>query len=52
MKIIISLLFTVLCAFQIAVSQNNPYFESYDWEESPSYAAEEGSTEDMIAVKE
>lgn len=52
MKIKISLLVTVLCTFQIVFSQDAPYFESYDWEENPSYVVEEGSTEDMIAVKE
>ena len=52
MKIKISLLVAVLCAFQMVFSQDAPYFESYDWEENPSYAVEEGSTEDMIAVKE
>ena len=52
MRIKISLLVAVLCVFQVAVSQDAPYFESYDWEENPSYAAEEGNTEDMIAVKE
>ena len=52
MKIKISLLVAVLCAFQMVFSQDDPYFESYDWEENPSYAVEEGSTEDMIAVKE
>jgi hypothetical protein len=52
MKIKISLLVTVLCTFQMVFSQDAPYFESYDWEENPSYVVEEGSTEDMIAVKE
>jgi hypothetical protein len=52
MKIKISLLVAVLCTFQMVFSQEAPYFESYDWEENPSYAVEEGSTEDMIAVKE
>ena len=52
MRIKISLLVAVLCVFQVAVSQDAPYFESYDWEENPSYAVEEGNTEDMIAVKE
>ena len=52
MRIKISLLVAVLCVFQLAVSQDAPYFESYDWEENPSYAVEEGNTEDMIAVKE
>jgi hypothetical protein len=52
MKIKISLLVAVLCTFQIVFSQDAPYFESYDWEENPSYVVEEGSTEDMIAVKE
>ena len=52
MKIKISLLVVVLCTFQMVFSQDAPYFESYDWEENPSYAVEEGSTEDMIAVKE
>jgi hypothetical protein len=52
MKIKISLLVAVLCTFQMVFSQDAPYFESYDWEENPSYAVEEGSTEDMIAVKE
>ena len=52
MRIKISLLVAVLCVFQLAVSQDAPYFESYDWEENPSYAVEEGNTDDMIAVKE
>jgi hypothetical protein len=52
MKIKISLLVAVLCTFQMVFSQDAPYFESYDWEENPSYVVEEGSTEDMIAVKE
>lgn len=52
MKIKISLLVAVLFSFQIAVSQDTPYFKSYDWEETPSYTVEEESTEDMIAVKE
>jgi len=52
MKIKFSLLIAVLFAFQITVAQNEPFFESYDWEETPSYTVEKGSTEDMIAVKE
>ena len=52
MKIKISLLVLVLCAIQMVFSQDAPYFESYDWEENPSYAVEEASTEDMIAIKE
>jgi hypothetical protein len=52
MKIKFSLLIAVLFAFQITVAQENPYFENYDWEESPSYTVEKESTEDMIAVKE
>ncbi|MFT7352990.1 MAG: hypothetical protein ACI9XR_002781, partial [Flavobacterium sp.] len=52
MKIKISLLVSVLCVFQMVFSQDAPYFESYDWQLNPSYAVEEGSTEDLIAVKE
>jgi hypothetical protein len=52
MKIKISLLVSVLCIFQMVFSQDAPYFESYDWQLNPSYAVEEGSTEDLIAVKE
>lgn len=52
MKIKFSLFVAVLFAFQITVAQNEPFFESYDWEETPSYTVEKGSTEDMIAVKE
>ncbi|ARV16053.1 DUF3857 domain-containing protein [Polaribacter sp. SA4-12] len=47
-----SILVAVLFAFQITVAQNEPFFESYDWEETPNYTVEKGSTEDMIAVKE
>ncbi len=42
----------LLFAFQITVAQSKPFFESYDWEETPSYTAEKGNTEDIIAVKE
>ncbi|WP_299063476.1 DUF3857 domain-containing protein [uncultured Polaribacter sp.] len=52
MKIKISLLFALLLAFQIGIAQEDPYFESYDWEETPNYSVEKQSTEDMIAVKE
>ena len=52
MKIKITLLFALSFAFQVVVAQNKPFFESYDWETTPSYAVEKGSTEDMIAVKE
>jgi len=52
MKIKFSLLVAVLFAFQITVAQNEPFFETYDWEETPSYTVEKGTTEDMIAVKE
>ena len=52
MKIKLSLLVAILYAFQIVLAQENPYFESYDWDETPNYKVEETSTEDMIAVKE
>ncbi|MGK0325676.1 MAG: hypothetical protein ACJA1D_001017 [Polaribacter sp.] len=52
MRIKISLLVAVLFAFQSLLSQGSPYFNSYDWEQAPSYSAEEGSKEDMVAVKE
>ena len=52
MKIKFSLLVAVLFAFQITVAQNKPFFESYDWEETPNYTVEKESKEDMIAVKE
>ena len=52
MKMKFSILVAVLFAFQITVAQNEPFFESYDWEETPNYTVEKGSTEDMIAVKE
>lgn len=52
MKIKNSLLVTVLFVFQIAFSQNNLYFKSYDWEEKPSYSIDKGNKEEMIAVKE
>lgn len=52
MRIKISLLVAVLFTIQIAVSQEMPFFKSYDWEENPSYKITEGSTEGMIAIKE
>jgi hypothetical protein len=52
MKIKINLLVALLFALQITVAQTNPYFKSYDWDKTPNYSVEKGSTEDMIAVKE
>ena len=52
MKIKESLFIALLFIFQLAISQNMPFFKSYDWEETPSYAVEKGSKEDLIAVKE
>ncbi|WP_158839410.1 DUF3857 domain-containing protein [Polaribacter sp. L3A8] len=52
MKIKISLLVALLFTFQIAVAQETLFFKSYDWETTPNYTVEKGSTEDMIAVKE
>ncbi|KGL62699.1 DUF3857 domain-containing protein [Polaribacter sp. Hel1_85] len=52
MKNKISLLVALLFTFLIAVAQENPYFESYDWDETPNYKIEEANTEEMIAVKE
>ena len=52
MKIKFSLIVAMLFVFQIALAQENPFFETYDWEETPNYKIEKTSKEDMIAVKE
>ena len=52
MKIKSIALIALLFTFQVTVSQTAPFFESYDWEETPSYSVAKDSTEDLIAVKE
>ncbi|WP_341221705.1 DUF3857 domain-containing protein [Polaribacter atrinae] len=52
MKIKINLLIALLFTFQMVVSQEIPFFESYDWEVSPNYTVDNEIEEDMIAVKE
>jgi len=52
MKIKISLLTALLFAIQITFSQSIPFFKSYDWDKNPSYKVTEGTTEDMISLKE
>jgi hypothetical protein len=52
MKIKNIVLITGLFIFQITLSQEAPFYESYDWEENPSYSVEEGTAEEIIAIKE
>ena len=46
------LLVILLVSFQIAFSQELPFFKSYDWDNNPSYKIEKQSNESMIALKE
>jgi len=45
------ILITLLFVSQLAISQEL-FFKNYDWELAPNYSIKEGTTEDLIALKE
>ena len=52
MKIKISLVVAIFFTLVSVKAQNPPFFESYDWENTPNYSVDKDTKEDMIAVKE
>ncbi|WP_248724711.1 DUF3857 domain-containing protein [Seonamhaeicola sp. ML3] len=46
------LLLAIVLFTQIILAQTTPFYETYSWEESPSYAVENGTTDDVIALKD
>lgn len=47
-KLILAFLFIS----QITLSQNEPFYTNYSWDENPSYTIEEGTEDSMIALKD
>lgn len=46
------LLITLLCLFSLTTVFAQPFYESYDWEENPSYSNEGFSEKSLASVKE
>lgn len=47
-KLIVAFLFIT----QLVVSQDEPFYTSYSWDENPTYSIEKGTEEAMIALKD
>ena len=47
-----SLIILLLLLSQLSISQTNPFYLKYDWEEKPIYSIEEGETDEIIALKD